>query len=1324
MSSVGQAAGAVIGGVVGFVGSGGNPLGALQGASYGAAIGGALDPADVPGYDGPRLSDTTESTSGFGVGIYDCDGKIRVPGHVFWIENNRRKEVVRKEESSGGKGGGGGQETTTYEYFGTFAVMLTDHQIQTVNRIWDSRGLLVNNGSADNGTALASGELFPLAHLYGPDTVDQLKAALAKTPTVGPKGQIRLYPGFDDQLPDPRMEADLGVNKTPAMRGRAYLVFYDFPLPNELGQSIAGVQPSAEVVVNGTQGDPVLLNQITIPNPTGFIDPWCQFLTPDLTRLYYGTERTSGAQPAYAAVSVGPFGAEPDNVNLPQSVWTNYGLWARGTTDVDIGPMGTDGSGSNISRFPGGVHLSYATTRMVRRGAEGAGVWFAWRNSTDPDQLYVGFEETGTFDQRDLIRNSPRGITMNDDGNCLVISNDWIDEYDQELQHLRSIDISGSIMPLTPLNDLPEETSYFDFDNGLLYWGRSGGSIPGTIFAFDLETETIGPAMPLAGVGFSPFAAKSNFNVSGSILTRFASQNESLGYAVVEHWKLPTPDSDGDALAAVVRRRLERSELILPGDIDVTDLAGITVRGYKTRGVSTIRGQIEPLMLGYHFDLIQDGYKIKAVLRGGSSVATIPAEDLGARPFGSAAIPALSSSREMDSQLPYKVVVKHLDAARDYEINEQYSQPRAGSKSANTQTVDLPIVMTPDEAAGVAETIWSRRWLERNVFTVKLPPTYRNIQATDVITVNTTPASYEFMLRRVSYNLDGILEIEAVSNDSAIYTPNAVGSGGVASDGTVSFGGNSKTYLLDIPLIQDAFDKPGFVGAMSGYSDSWPGGVIIRSQDGGQTFDAIQGFSGEVISGVVETPLAADDGFKIDRTNTITVRTNNPEASISSITEAQMLTFKNFAAYGADGRWEIMQFASVTDNGDGTLTLGTLVRGAKGTEWATGLHEAYDSFVFISDADAAFINSTTGEIGVSTLFKGATTGQDIDTVGDLTFSYDAENLTPLSVVNPVGTFTSGTLSIDAVRRTRLDNSMWWSIGTVAPVGETSESYEIDIMDGATVVRTLTGTSFPIEYSAADQTTDFGQPESPITCNIYQMSSVVGRGRVRNAVFNDPAKNILSPDNTDLIAYWDVADITGANMVDGSGNGYDGTITGATVVGDALVFDGTSDYVRLPSGIEVALPVTLTMNIEMDSLASDQKIFQSSDMADESSTFSGFDFEIFANGKLQAAYGDGGPSGSFTNVRGKDTATDIITTGVDYKIIMEIVGPTDITLTVDNVDVGGSYFGSGGALVNSATYDGKIGGITTGAFVGKMKGTTRLFNRALTASEKTQLFNEA
>ena len=87
---------------------------------------------------------------------------------------------------------------------------------------------------------------------------------------------------------------------------------------------------------------------------------------------------------------------------------------------------------------------------------------------------------------------------------------------------------------------------------------------------------------------------------------------------------------------------------------------------------------------------------------------------------------------------------------------------------------------------------------------------------------------------------------------------------------------------------------------------------------------------------------------------------------------------------------------------------------------------------------------------------------------------------------------SGNLTATFVRRSRLSSS-WWGSGVVAPVGEATQAFEVDVLDGATVVRTIETATEAFSYTAADQATDFGSPQSSITFRIYQLSETVGRG---------------------------------------------------------------------------------------------------------------------------------------------------------------------------------------------------------------------------------------
>src|ERR1044071_1528086 len=221
--SAGQWVGAVVGAVVGFYAGG--PMGAIYGASLGAGIGGIVDPPKGPVVDGPRLTDLSTQSFQFGAPIARDDGTVGHMGTVIWVENNALREVVRREEQ-GGRGAGGGATTRTYTYYATFAVALCDappEGIIGVRRIWMGPNLIYDVGSEDLETVLAS--------------------------NLAAEG-FRIYFGTDNQMPDPRIEAEMGVGNAPAFRGTAYIVFYDAEL-TKYGNTLMGAQIKAELIVSG-----------------------------------------------------------------------------------------------------------------------------------------------------------------------------------------------------------------------------------------------------------------------------------------------------------------------------------------------------------------------------------------------------------------------------------------------------------------------------------------------------------------------------------------------------------------------------------------------------------------------------------------------------------------------------------------------------------------------------------------------------------------------------------------------------------------------------------------------------------------------------------------------------------------------------------------------------------------------------------------------------------------------------------------------------------------------------------------------------------------
>ena len=68
-----------------------------------------------------------------------------------------------------------------------------------------------------------------------------------------------------------------------------------------------------------------------------------------------------------------------------------------------------------------------------------------------------------------------------------------------------------------------------------------------------------------------------------------------------------------------------------------------------------------------------------------------------------------------------------------------------------------------------------------------------------------------------------------------------------------------------------------------------------------------------------------------------------------------------------------------------------------------------------------------------------------------------------------------------------------------PLGETAEAYDLEILNGAAVVRTVSGLAAPsFLYTAAMMATDFGGPVSTLRLRAYQIGAL-GRGAAAEAL---------------------------------------------------------------------------------------------------------------------------------------------------------------------------------------------------------------------------------
>jgi len=102
----------------------------------------------------------------------------------------------------------------------------------------------------------------------------------------------------------------------------------------------------------------------------------------------------------------------------------------------------------------------------------------------------------------------------------------------------------------------------------------------------------------------------------------------------------------------------------------------------------------------------------------------------------------------------------------------------------------------------------------------------------------------------------------------------------------------------------------------------------------------------------------------------------------------------------------------------------------------------------------------------------------------------ATALRPLAPVHVKAVRGASGVTISWIRRTRADGDSW--TGEV-PLGEDSEAYEVDILSGTTVLRTLHATTLSALYAAADELADFGAAQTTLSLRVVQLSATVGRG---------------------------------------------------------------------------------------------------------------------------------------------------------------------------------------------------------------------------------------
>ena len=282
---------------------------------------------------------------------------------------------------------------------------------------------------------------------------------------------------------------------------------------------------------------------------------------------------------------------------------------------------------------------------------------------------------------------------------------------------------------------------------------------------------------------------------------------------------------------------------------------------------------------------------------------------------------------------------------------------------------------------------------------------------------------------------------------------------------------------------------------MAAFANPWPGGVAFyRSPSDLRLYAARAHATTPAKIGTTQTAFYSGPASRWDRGNVLRVAMAN--GALASADDILVLGGANMAAIeNADGEWEIIQFAQASLVAPGLYDLSRLLRGQAGTEGAMRDPVAAGARFVLLDAALRQVDMTAGEIGLPFNWKVGPAPYDIGNSSystRLALPFTGIGLRPLSPVQVRGQFSSG--------------DDWRFAGCAAPGPAATagsrrrfplvrrvEAYEVDILNGGDVVRTIAANTPLATYTAAQQTADFGAPQPSYFIRICQLSPVLRAG---------------------------------------------------------------------------------------------------------------------------------------------------------------------------------------------------------------------------------------
>ncbi len=511
-------------------------------------------------------------------------------------------------------------------------------------------------------------------------------------------------------------------------------------------------------------------------------------------------------------------------------------------------------------------------------------------------------------------------------------------------------------------------------------------------------------------------------------------------------------------------------------DVDVSELFGL-VRGYAVDRMADARAALQPLMLAHGFEAVERAGALLFRNRSGVATASVAASEIAV----SAEAADIQFTRTPDAESFGRVKLSFVSGDSDYQTGTAEAI-LPDDPAGTVATSDLPLVLTAFEAGAIAERWLAEARLARETARFSLPMSRVATGAGDVVTLD----GKSWRIDRVEQL--GAQTCEAVRVDPSVYAPSD------AVEETVA----QVPFVAPVPVLPVFLDLPLLTGDevphaphLAVSATPWPGSVAVYDSASDQDFALNTLLAGAATLGVTESPLYRAPPAIWDRGAALRVRMLS--GTLAARSEADVLGGANIMAIGNgdDDVWELFQFSDCQLVAPDSYDLGVRLRGQAGTDslipdaWPVG------SRVVLISAAVAQVVLASAQRRLARTWRVGPSGRPVDDpiYRQEVRAFDGIGLRPYAPVFLRASDDGSDLDIGWLRRTRLGGDSW--DGLDVPLGETYESYRVQLLQGGALVREAIVAAPSWRYDAASRSAD--GLTGPVDIEVAQISDLFGPG---------------------------------------------------------------------------------------------------------------------------------------------------------------------------------------------------------------------------------------